>query len=182
MSSSPIAMPEWTQTAKRLDADPLSGFVPEAFVASDTFDIAAPAAIVWEILTDFANYNDWNPFCVRAEAKLEMGSPVVMKLVTPIAPGVLVPNCEYICAIEKERLISWELPFHEAWPYPARRDQIIEPSGPESCRYVSTDAFLGRHGIHVMNFCGGWVKQAFDNTGRALKARAESMHAQRRAR
>jgi hypothetical protein len=27
-----------------------------------------------------------------------------------------------------------------------------------------------------MNFCGGWVKRAFDDTGRALKQRAEAMH------
>ena len=85
MSSPPIAMPAWIKTAPRLDAEPVAGFVAEAFVASDTYEIAAPASIVWEILTDFANYSDWNPFCVRAEAKLEMGSPVVMKLVTPIA-------------------------------------------------------------------------------------------------
>ena len=181
MSSTPIAMPDWIRTARRLDSDPVSGFAPEALVVSETFDIAAPAAVVWEILTDFPNYSDWNPFCVRADARLEMGSPVVMKLVTPIAPGMLVPNCEYICAIEPERMISWQLPFHEAWPYPARRDQIIEASGAASCRYVSIDAFLGRHGIHVMNFCGGWVKQAFDNTGRALKVRAESIHSQRSA-
>jgi len=26
----------------------------------------------------------------------------------------------------------------------------------------------------VMYFCGAWVKRAFDDTGRALKARAEA--------
>lgn len=181
MSPAPIPMAAWMNSAPKLAADPVNGLVPEAIVVSETFDIAAPASVVWEILTDFPNYSDWNPFCVRAEARLEMGSPVVMKLVVPGAPGQLVPNCEYICAIEPERMISWELPHNEYWPYPARRDQIIEATGPASCRYVSTDAFLGQNGIHVMRFCGPWVKQAFDSTGRALKERAEARYAQRKA-
>jgi hypothetical protein len=52
---------------------------------------------------------------------------------------------------------------------------MIESTGPGTCRYYSTDAFLGESGIHVMRFCGAWVKRAFDDTARALKARAEAM-------
>lgn len=165
----------WMTQSPGLDADPVAGFDPQSLVISDAVEIAAPASVVWAILTDFDAYNAWNPFCVRAEARLEMGSPVVMTLVNYASPGTLVPNCEYVCAIEPERLLSWELPHSDAWPYPARRDQVIEALGPDRCRYVSTDAFLGANGIHVMRFCGGWVKRAFDDTARALKARAESI-------
>jgi hypothetical protein len=169
-------MLDWMKNAPRLADDPQHGFDPDAVTVSETVDIAAPARLVWDILVDLPRYSEWNPFCVRAESTLEPGAAVSMTLVNYAVPGTLVPNCEYICAFEPEHMLSWELPHHDAWPYPARRDQIIEATGPESCRYHSTDAFLGRNGIHVFRFAGPWVKRAFDDTARALKARAEAFH------
>ena len=169
---------DWMKTAPTLADDPVSGFDPDAVTVSETVEIAAPARVVWQVLTDMPNYNEWNPFCVRAESTLEMGAAVTMKLVNYAAPGSLVPNCEFICAFDPERMISWEMIHSDAWPYPARRDQVIEPTGPASCRYFSTDAFLGANGIHVFRFAGPWVKRAFDDSARALKARAEELYAQ----
>lgn len=168
---------EWMKHHPPLADDPVGGFDPDALTVSEVIEIAAPARIVWQILTDMERYNEWNPFCIRAVSTLEMGAPVVMTLVNYVSPGTLAPNCEYICAFEPERMISWELPHSEAWPYPARRDQVIEPTGDNSCRYFSTDAFLGANGIHVQRFAGPWVKRAFDDSARALKARAEAMAA-----
>lgn len=159
--------------------DPFTVHDNATLVASDPVEIDAPASVVWEILTDMPSYGAWNPFCVRAESTLEMGAPVTMSLVDYTGGGQLAPNTEYVCAFEPERLLSWELRDNPAWPYPARRDQIIEALGPERCRYLSTDAFLGPNGIHVMRFCGTWVKRAFDDTAKALKTRAEAIHAER---
>lgn len=166
---------DWMKAHPTLAEDRLHGFDPDAVTVSDTVDIAAPARVVWQVLTDMPRYNEWNPFCVRAESTLEMGAPVMMTLVNYAAPGTLVPNCEFVCAFEPERLLSWEMKHTEAWPYAARRDQIIEATGPESCRYTSTDAFLGESGIHVFRFAGPWVKRAFDDSARALKTRAEAL-------
>lgn len=170
-------MLDWMKTAPTLAQDPVSGFDPDAVTVSETVEIAAPARLVWEILLDMPRYAEWNPFCVRAVSTLEMGAAVEMTLANYAVPGSLVPNLEYICAFEPERLISWEMKYTPEWPYPARRDQIIEATGPDSCRYHSTDAFLGANGIHVFRFAGPWVKRAFDDTAHALKARAEALHA-----
>lgn len=168
---------DWMKTATSHHDDPVSGFDPDAVTVSQTVDIAAPARIVWQVLCDMPRYNEWNPFCIRSVSTLEMGAPVDMTLVNYAAPGTLVPNCEYICAIEPERLISWEMRYSDAWPYPARRDQVIAETGVDSCRYFSTDAFLGANGIHVFRFAGPWIKCAFDDSAFALKARAEMLFA-----
>lgn len=170
-------MLDWMKRHPSLAEDPVSGFDPDAVSISETFEIAAPASLVFAIIADLPRYNEWNPFCIRAVGKIEMGSPVEMTLLNYAAPGSLFPNLEYVCGIEQDRLISWDLPHVDEWPYPARRDQVIEPTGPESCRYHSSDAFLGQNGIHVFRFAGPWVKRAFDDTGRALKARAEALYA-----
>jgi hypothetical protein len=166
-------------TEKRYD--PFKIYDPAILVASRPVEIEAPAALVWEILTDLPHYGLWNPFCVHAESTLEIGAPVKMTLVNYVSPGTLVPNVEYLCAFEPERLLSWELPYTDEWPYPARRDQMIEALGPDRCRYQSTDAFLGDNGIHVMRFAGPWVERGFNDTALALKQRAEAMYAQEQA-
>lgn len=168
---------DWMKTHPTLAEDPVSGLDPDAITVSQTVEIAAPASVVWAVLTDLPHYNEWNPFCVKADSTLELGAAVHMKLINYAVPGSIVPNCEFVCAFEPERLLSWELPHSEAWPYPARRDQVIEATGPASCRYTSTDAFLGANGIHVFRFAGPWVKRAFDDTALALKARAEDLYA-----
>lgn len=173
-----MKMLDWMKAHPTLADDPIAGFDSEAVTVSDTVEIAAPASVVWDILTDMPRYNEWNPFCVRAVSTLEMGAPVEMTLANYAAPGTLVPNLEYICACDPNRMLSWEMKHTDFWPYAARRDQVIEETGPESCRYFSTDAFLGDSGIHVFRFAGPWVKRAFDDSGQALKARAEMMHAQ----
>jgi hypothetical protein len=148
-------------------------------VFSERYVIEAPASIVWEILVDMERYGDWNPFCVKADSTLEIGAPVNMVLNNYTNPGELVPNCEYVCANVPERLLSWELPV-ENFEYAARRDQVIEALGPERCLYFTTDAFLGEHARHIMYFCGGWVKRAFDDSAKALKERAEAFHKARK--
>lgn len=171
-------MLDWIKAAKSHEEDPIFGFNPDAVTRSETFEIKAPSKVVWDILTDLPRYNEWNPFCIRAVSSLKMGDPIDMTLINyATAGGPTVPNLEYICGYEPERLLSWEFPNLDFWPYPARRDQVIEPIGPNSCRYYSTDAFLGANGIHVFRFAGPWIKRAFDDSGLALKARAEALFA-----
>lgn len=172
-----MEMLDWMKQAKTLAEDPVNGFDPDAVTESVTVEINAPARIVWAILSDMPRYNEWNPFCVKAVSDLKMGAAVDMCLMNYAAPGSIVPNCEYICALDEERMISWEMVHTEAWPYPARRDQVITATGPNSCNYYSTDAFLGNNGIHVYRFAGPWVKRGFDDSAYALKARAEAFFA-----
>ncbi len=153
---------------------------PDAIVSSEKVEINAPASIVWGILVDMPKYGEWNPFCIACESTLEMGAPVNMKLKSYVVPGEVFDNCEYVCAFEPEKILSWALPYDETWPYPARRDQIIETISEDKCIYYSTDAFLGDNGIHVMRFAGPWVKLAFDDTALALKERAERFYAERK--
>lgn len=52
-------------------------------VISTTLDIDATPQAVWDVLTDFAAYGEWNPFMDRAE-----GTPAVgAKLLVHLAPN-----------------------------------------------------------------------------------------------
>ncbi|WP_285031681.1 SRPBCC domain-containing protein [Mycolicibacterium sp. lyk4-40-TYG-92] len=151
----------------------IPGYDPSTLVRSITVEIDAPAAIVWEVLTDLENYPQWNPFCISAVSTLEMGAAVEMVLADYTGVGGTSTNTEYVCAVVPERLISWEMRATPESPYGARRDQVIEPIAEDRCRYYSTDAFLGDYARDVMADCGAWVKRAFDDTAVALKKRSE---------
>ena len=167
----------------RLAADPgtPTPHDPALTVRSETVTIDAPASVVWEVLTDLPSYGAWNPFCIAAESTLEIGAPIKMRLTNYTMPGETYPNVEYVCANVPGRLLSWELPHSETMPYPARRDQVIEAQGADRCTYYSTDAFFGPNASHVMFFCAGWIKRAFDDTAQGLKRRAEQIKAERKA-
>jgi len=159
-------------------ADPISGYHPENVVRSELVEIDAPASVVWDILTALPRYGEWNPFCIKAISTLRIGAPIEMHL-TNFWNSEIAINTEFVCANEPERMLSWELKHTPDWPYQARRDQLVEPLGPDRCSYISINAFYGDTGTHVMRFAGPWVKAAFDNTAQALKARAEAMWAGR---
>ena len=45
-------------------------------VRSDPVTIEAPVEVVWGVLTDVANYAEWNPFTPSVKTDLQLGSPV----------------------------------------------------------------------------------------------------------
>ncbi|MGA4727309.1 SRPBCC family protein [Micromonospora taraxaci] len=55
---------------------------------STTIDIAASPQAVWEVLTDFAAYPDWNPFMRRIEGVPRVGSKLVVHLSPPGGRGM----------------------------------------------------------------------------------------------
>ena len=158
-----------------MSADARYAFDPEAVVCSEKVHIAAPPEKVWDVLVNFDRYREWNPFCVEAKGILAVGEPLTMKLKNYLIPGDYFDNVETICEVSPPHCIAWSAPWLDAWPYPARRDQIIEADEHGDCVYYSTDAFLGPYGIHVMRFAGPWVKRAFDDTAHALKAFVEGL-------
>ena len=49
-----------------------------AFVIEETREIAAPAEVVWEVISDLSRYGEWNPFVSKCESTLQPGDAIDM--------------------------------------------------------------------------------------------------------
>ena len=150
-------------------------------VTSKEVDIAAPASVVWEVLTDLARYREWNPFTVKVESTLKLNEPVDLYIPVPGQPGQEMMVREWLVSYEPEQLLSWEQRAAGDNKDAARRDQYITATGPATCRYVTTDIFLGINADRIMEQFGTWVKASFDAVADGLKQQAEKVQAARRA-
>ena len=52
--------------------------------------INASASAVWNVLTDFRAYPDWNPFMVYLKGKPAVGERIEVKMVPPGSKGMVL--------------------------------------------------------------------------------------------
>ncbi len=74
-----------------------------SYVIDSERTIAAPLAVVWDVLTDLPRYGEWNPFCIECRSTLKPGDPIDMRVRLRSRPQSQretifehVPN-EYFC-------------------------------------------------------------------------------------
>lgn len=150
--------------------------VPNATtIASVTVEIGAPQRLVWEVLTDFAAYPQWNPFTVRVDTVLVVGADVVLHLPDPGAPGRTFTTREHLRVIDAPRHLQYDTGDSIPGVF-AVRDQVVADLGARRSSYRTTDVFSGEHAQAAYDLQGCWVKAGFDAVARALAARAEALY------
>jgi hypothetical protein len=138
--------------------------------------VAAPSDTVWNVLTDFARYPDWNPFLVRVETRLVPGAPVAM---TVRLGGRAQPLDARMLKVTPGREFRWAGP-RARWKGVVFRGEhffAVEPLGPGRCRFLHGEDFGGL----ALPLIAGWMRRtllpAFDAMNQAVGRRAESMAA-----
>jgi uncharacterized protein YndB with AHSA1/START domain len=147
-------------------------------VTSETVEIAAPAAFVWDVLVDYASYPEWNPYTIAVETTLEIGDRIDLTLPNPDGSDSTILNREYIRVVDPPH----HLRYDTGEEYPGllgMRDQYVTELGPDRCSYHTTDTLSGELADLVMETNGDWIKGGFDSVAHALKARAEQLLAGR---
>lgn len=142
-------------------------------VTSKEVVINAPAEVVWDILVDFENYSQWNRFCPKADAVLELGSPVNM--LVDLGFG-LQEQIEYISLIEPGRAIAWGMENKPGDPIHAVRTQWLKPLDENRCTYLTMDDFKGSEPEALkgmMELMAKRVEDGFNLCAEGLKEYAE---------
>lgn len=130
-------------------------------------EIDAPIDVVWQHLTDFASYPEWNPYILSAEGELKQGALVRFT----VAGLPMTLTAPIVSLVENQELI-WEArsPIPGMKPRYIRRLEKIDAN---RTRFINREEFTGWAVplmSPMMNITG---KPYFPKTCAALKRRVE---------
>ncbi len=132
--------------------------------------VAAPAEIVWEVLTDLAHWPDWNPLYAHAAGEVKIGSVWTLALKLPGRPD----------DIQRPTVLDW-----------APNDQIhlqtktffiaslryleIEILSETGCIFSNGEIFQGMLAGPIIRPFRRDLQQGFNAMGEAMRVRAEAL-------
>ncbi|MGV9673869.1 SRPBCC family protein [Nocardia sp. NPDC003482] len=143
-----------------------------AFVIEDSVEIAAPAEVVWKVLTDFDDYGQWNPFVPACATTLEPGSPIDMQV--RLGPRERAQR-EYIRTCTPGTEFSYGMKPVPLGALHSLRSHTLTPLDATRTRYTSHFELGGWLRGVVTGPMGTALHSGFGGMTAALKTRAEQL-------
>ena len=135
-------------------------------------EIDAPVERVWEVLTDFDRFPDWNPFIRRIHGNAKVGSRLDVFLGASGTRGMrfrpivtkVVPNRElrWLGRLGLPRLFDGEHIFQ------------IEPLGPTRARFIQRERFRGLLVLLMARSLNRDARRGFEEMNHALQSRVHA--------
>ena len=141
-------------------------------------EIRAPLELVWEVLTDFPGYPEWNPHLRRVRGKPRQGRRLSVLSQPPGARAVRL----------RPRLISWTPPHELRWRasfiagrlFSGEHGFRLEPLGTDRVRFVQDETFRGLLVPLYSRLRLPATRRGFEQMNQALRERAEARAAEQR--
>ncbi|WP_194834608.1 SRPBCC domain-containing protein [Nocardia sp. XZ_19_369] len=145
-----------------------------AFVIDATVDIDAPAELVWQVITDFPRYGEWNPFVSECRSSLVPGEPIDM--VVHLGPRPRRQR-EWIRSHTPGHELSYSMKPVPLGTLNSFRSHTITPIDAERTRYESHFELNGWLRPVVVALLGKHLQRGFAGMTAGVKERAESLRA-----
>jgi hypothetical protein len=134
-------------------------------------EIESPAERVWQLLTDFASFPQWNPFIRQATGEPKVGGRLAVRIQPPGSRGMTFrPK---VLRVEPNRELRWLGRLWIPGLFDGEHRFLLEPLGPARTRFVQQETFTGLLVPLLLKWMGDATHQGFEEMNRALKARAE---------
>jgi hypothetical protein len=134
-------------------------------------EIDASPARVWDVLTDFAAYPDWNPFIRRIGGPVAVGARLETRIQPPGSRGMTLRPA--ILAAEPDHELRWLGHLGVPGLFDGEHGFRIERIGPERVRFVQEERLSGLLAPLLWRLIEGNTRQGFEQMNQALKVRAE---------
>jgi hypothetical protein len=134
-------------------------------------DIQASDERVWQLLTDFASFPQWNPFIRRASGEPKTGTRLEVTMQPSGAKGMTFRPT--VLKAEPKRELRWLGHLLIPGLFDGEHSFTIEPLEANHVRFVQRERFTG---ILVPLFAHGLdtdTRRGFEEMNQALKMRAE---------
>lgn len=137
-------------------------------------EINASAETVWEVLTDFERWSEWNPAIPSAAGELSVGGELAMRLNLSGRAMNVTARIEQL--VPGERL-SWRGHVGAAFVFTGEREFSIEPHGSRSSQVRHLEAVSGLAAPIFGLLKGKAMTEHHHLLNAAVKRRAEELAA-----
>lgn len=131
-------------------------------------EIDAPAARVWDILTDFSQYPAWNPLVPEASGDLRVGE----RLNIVVVSGRTMRFRPVVVAFDPPRALRWRGVMAHSLLFAGEHWFSIEPRSPDRVRLLHGEVFTGLLVPLLASTLDRDARPSFERMNRALKERA----------
>ncbi len=139
---------------------------------STTIEINAPADRVWNILMDFPQYPDWNPFLRQIDGEVTVGNRITARIQPPGGKAMTFKPTVLVATPEQE--FRWLGHFGFSGIFDGEHIFRIEPIGPDRVQFIQEERFSGLLAPLLLRFLGKQTLAGFTAMNQALKERAEA--------
>lgn len=142
------------------------------FTIDRTLDIDAPADVVWNVLTDFSRYGEWNPFVPEATCDLRPGGAIEMQVKLREKPQF---QREWVNSVGPGQTFSYRMKPVPLGALRSERVQTLEALPGGRTRYISHFEIAGWLQPLVTGIFGDGMRKGFEGMALGLKRQAESV-------
>ena len=134
-------------------------------------EIEATANQVWQLLTDFPQMGQWNPFIRRASGKVQQGGQIEVDLQPPDGKSMTFKPA--LIKVEPNRELRWLGRLFVKGLFDGEHYFKIEPLGENRVRFVHGEQFKGILVPLLLRMIGENTRRGFEAMNEALKVEAE---------
>ncbi|HET7087642.1 MAG TPA: SRPBCC domain-containing protein [Anaerolineae bacterium] len=134
-------------------------------------EIQATAERVWQLLTDFASFPQWNPFIRQANGEVRAGARLNVHVQPSGASGMTFQPT--VLKAEPNRELRWLGRLVIPGLFDGEHIFTIEPVGEGRVRFTQREIFTGLLVPLLARGLDTNTRRGFEEMNQALKARAE---------
>lgn len=146
-----------------------------AFRIHRDIEIQAPPEVVWEVLTDFPSYSEWNRFVVRCESTLKPGDPIDLRVNLGAKPRL---QREWVKACTPGKGFSYAMKPVPLAALSSKRSHLLEPQAGGTL-YRSHFELRGWLAPLVKALMGRKLHQGFSQMNEGVRVRSEKLWRER---
>lgn len=136
-----------------------------------SIEIAAPARVVWSVLTDLRRFGDWNPFIRAATGSTDVGKTVRVRVRTSL--GLPLVFHATVLGSDENRELHWRGHVLAPWFADGEHWFTIEAIDARRVRFVQRERFSGVLPRFAARLLAREAERGFEAMNLAIATRAQ---------
>jgi hypothetical protein len=142
-------------------------------VIDKSVEIDAASDLVWDVITDFRRYAEWNPFVVACESTLKVGEPIEMRV--HVFKSFAQPQREIIFEHEPGKRFCYGLPPMSLGAMRSNRCHEVRGLDSKRSEYRSHFELAGWLSPAISALLGSQLRRGFHAMTESIRTRSEML-------